>query len=95
MATKLQIAMAKDKSPPLPALLYPQKYTEPHQCHFYSNTIETHIKEPRFFFGSVVRFLIESLVFLIPACKVPDKVLVHSICLAHMNNVFSTRILDN
>ena len=36
-----------------------------------------HTKEPRFFLGSLERFLSNGLVFSSPACKVLDKVLIY------------------
>ena len=58
-------------------------------------TVETRIEEPRFFLSSLDRFLTSGLVFSIPACKVLNKALIYSTCLAWVDTVFSTRILDN
>ena len=41
------------------------------------HTVETRINEPSFFLGSLGRFLISELVFLVSACKVLDKVLIY------------------
>ena len=55
--------------------------------------VETHIIEPRFFLSSLDTFLIRGLVFLIPAGKFLNKVLICTTCLAWNDTVFSTRVL--
>ena len=57
-----------------------------------ANTVETRIKEPRFFFGSLKRFLIKWLLLQIPACKVLKEVLIYNMHLAHINTVLNTKI---
>ena len=61
------------------------------------STVETYIKEPRFFLSSLGRLLISGLVFLFPACKVLNKVLTYSTCL-HASKLLSIHdffILEN
>ena len=58
-------------------------------------TVEAHIEETRFFPSSLDRFLICGLILLIPACKVLNKVLIHSTCSASIYTIFSQLILDD
>ena len=56
-------------------------------------TVESRLKELRFFVGSLKRFFIKWLSFQIPTCKVLKEVLICSTQLAHINIVFNTRNL--
>ena len=64
-------------------------------CMTSCATIETLIKEPRVLLINLDRFLINGLVFFIPAYKVLNKVLIYSTCFACIYTVFRTRILDD
>ena len=57
-----------------------------------TNTVETCIKEPRFFLSSLDGILIGGLTLSIPACKVLNKVLIYSTCFACIYIAFSPGI---
>ena len=57
--------------------------------------MEIRIKEPRFFLISLDGLLISGLILSIQACKVLNKVVMYSTCLAWIDIVFSTRIRNN
>ena len=58
-------------------------------CHYSRNPH----KKPRFFLSSPDRFLNSELVFLIPACKVLNKVLTYSTCSACIYIVSAQELL--
>ena len=63
------------------------------------STVEISLKEPRFFPGSLDRFLINGLVFLIRACKVLLARFLFTVHALHKLKLFSAieflRILEN